>query len=267
MWVRTGVATACGPRPDNQDRAHADAQVLAVFDGVAGRPLGGVAAAVGLGHAVAAMANSRARGAADVAGALRAAGQAVYDTNRRVGLNSATTGTLVALYSVDGNAHAMVGWVGDTSAFLVRGAGILKLTRPHLQHENRVGARISRWLGEDSSGSPETQATTVTADDRIVVISDGVTDVLSEAIIGGIVAGAESPQAAAEQLIAAAVQLGTSDNATVAAAFLTRDPSLADRSSGPLTPAAAEVGLHGDDRAHVVGSPVRQPSTTDTIKE
>lgn len=262
------MASACGPRPENQDRGYVDAQVLAVFDGVAGRPLGGVAAAVGLGHGVAAMANSRARGEADVSGALRAAGQAVYDTNRRIGLNGATTGTLVALYSADGLAHAAVGWVGDTSAFLVRGDGILKLTRPHVHADRHPesGTRISRWLGDESGGNPETQIITVTAEDRIVVTTDGVTDVLSDATIGGIVAAAETPQMAAEQLIAAAAQMGTSDNSTVAAAFLSQSPGLRDQSAGPVTPAVAEAGIHRTDH-DFDGSPDRRPSITDTVKE
>lgn len=264
LWVSTGTATACGPRPENQDRAHADAQMLGVFDGVSGRPLGGFAASVGLGQAIAALARSRARGEADVLGTLKAAGRAVLETNRKVGLNAASTGTVVAIYSVDGSARITVGWVGDTSAFLVRGAGVMRLTRPHVQH-----GRISRWLGgDDSEGSPETESAMVQTNDRVVVVSDGVTDVLSDAAIGGIIAGAESAQAAADQLIAASLQLGTTDNTTVAVAFLSADSKYGHRSSGPVMPAAAEEIRPENRTTNFQPRPATgAPAATDTIRE
>lgn len=270
-WVWTGVASACGSRAENQDRVHADAQILAVFDGVSGRPLGGVAAAVGLGQALASAAEARARGTVNVGGALQAASQAVYEVNRRVGLNTATTGTLIALYSVNDELLATVGWIGDTAAFLVRGDGIMMLTRPHLRldPDDRAAApRISRWLGdrEEETGLPDTMTLPVTAEDRLIVTSDGVTDVLSESTIGGIVAGAISPQAAADQLVTAALELGTSDNSTAAVAFLTRDSRQAQRgAAGAVAVARAEATQPTD--SGVGAPPVRQPAATDTIQE
>lgn len=266
MWVWTGTASACGPRTENQDRVHADAQTLAVFDGVSGRPLGGMAAAVGLGHAIATAAGSRARGSADVEGALRAAGEAVHEMNRRVGLNSATTGTIVAIYSVNGSEQAMVGWVGDTSAFLVRGGGILRLTQPHVKRNQETGSPISRWLGDLSSGTPDTHKVLIGDGDRLVVASDGVTDVMSDAAIGGIIAGATSPQGAADDLVAAAFALGTKDNSTVAVAFLSFDPHGAPAATGPVAPAAAELGVQSTEADHRA-DPVRAPAVTDTIQE
>ncbi len=242
LWVTVGTATVCGDRSENQDRVYADAGVLAVFDGVAGRPLGGVAAATGLGHAIAAVAESRARGAVDVLGALRAAEEAVEQVNRRVGLNTATTGTLLALYSVNGIGYARVGWVGDTSAFVVRRDDILRLTLPHVQPEygGEKVAAITRWLGDPSNSNPEITTVQLEEWDRVVVVSDGVSDALSDADIGTIVADANSPQEAVDQLVFAALEMGTRDNASAAVAFLTDEPRFSTTASGRLFHAAYE---------------------------
>lgn len=269
LWVWTGASTACGPRTENQDRVHADVDSLAVFDGVSGRPLGGVAAATGLGYTLTTMAASRARGTVDVPGALRAGGLAVQESNRRIGLNTATTATVLALYSLNGKGYATVGWVGDTAAFLVRSDGVLRLTVPHVQTQgaSEDARRISRWLGDETRGAPDVQTVTILDGDRLIVTSDGVTSVLSEAEIGTTIAAARSPQEAADALIRAALGAETRDNASAAVAFVTGDPRMAPLSAGPLfRPAAQETARHLGD---MPAMPTPAPRTTaqDTVEE
>jgi len=206
--------------------------VLAVFDGVSGRPLGGVAATLGMSGALASAATARARGIVDVRQALTDAGTAVAQTNDQLGLGSATTGTVIVLFSTEGTPFAATGWVGDTSAFLIRTGRVLKITRPHVDREDQH--QITRWMGDELSGEPEIAIHTLELGDRLLVVSDGITDVLTSEEIGGVVAAAPLPTDAANNLVRMASQRDSRDNMSVAVAFLTDNPASDPSNAGPL---------------------------------
>lgn len=241
FWVDAASDSRCGPRPDNQDRAYGDFQTLAVFDGVGGRAYGGSASAIALTQTLGALALQRQQGTVDLAGALGAANLALLQANQQAGFNSATTATVAALYLRGDVPFVSVAWIGDTPAYLVRGTGILKLTRAHeILDESTVPAfRLTRWLGEEATASPDLEHVALQEGDRIAIVSDGVSSVLDDATVGGIIATADTASAAAAGLIAKALRRGTDDNVSASVAILYR-VSQHHTLSGSLVPVREE---------------------------
>ncbi len=138
--------------------------------------------------------------------------------------------TCTALVLHKGSAYAA--HVGDSRLYMIRGGDIYLMTEDHsavmemvkLGVITREEARhhadknvILRALGT----TPEVEVSTweaplpVQGSDQFLLCSDGLYDLVEDAEIGHIVAGAAHPQAACEQLIALAKERGGHDNVTV----------------------------------------------------
>jgi PPM family protein phosphatase len=123
---------------------------------------------------------------------------------------------------------AIVGHVGDSRAYLVRDGTIEQLTHDHSWVADRVRqglltqdeARRHRWrnvitnaLGATATFRLDLQHFTLREGDRILLCSDGISMLLSDAMMTAIVRDHE-PQQAAEMLVAEANDRGSPDNVT-----------------------------------------------------
>ena len=135
--------------------------------------------------------------------------------------------TIVAVEIRDRLGH--IAWVGDSRAYLYRKGQLKRLTRDHslvevlralqgLTDEDLRGHPesnvITRGLGMDESAASMT-ALPLRRGDRFVLCSDGLTDELTDADIAKVMQGAVSINAAADTLIAQALEHGGRDNVSV----------------------------------------------------
>ena len=143
-------------------------------------------------------------------------------------------GSTVALLAVDEStlAHGVIGYVGDSRVYRVRGGAAELLTRDH-----SVGAELERGICAASGGGRfsarsnplahiltrsvgvrgdvllEWRKVDIADGDRYVICSDGVHDVIETDVLGGIVASGGIEEAA-DALDAKVVECGAPDNYT-----------------------------------------------------
>ncbi len=213
-------------RPENED----DFLVLpehglyAVADGMGGHRAGEVASATAIETLKAAF-----LGGQRLDQAVAAANAAVFskgadDPSMR---GMGTTLTAVAL---EGDRTALLGHVGDSRAYLMRDGAVTQVTDDHslveqLVREGRLTpeeaqthpqrAIITRALGVDADVEVDTYRIDLKPGDRILICSDGLTNMLSNDTIASALRRHTDPQQAADTLVDMANQAGGDDNITV----------------------------------------------------
>jgi PPM family protein phosphatase len=126
---------------------------------------------------------------------------------------------------------AEIAHVGDSRAYLLRGGDLRPLTEDHslvaelvrsgdltrdqaAEHPQRN--LITRALGAEEEVDVDTAVLPVEAGDRILLCSDGLSDMVPEAQISGILADSpDDPESPARRLLSAALAAGGTDNVTV----------------------------------------------------
>jgi len=123
--------------------------------------------------------------------------------------------------------------VGDSRAYLLRGGELQRLTRDHTLAEALadVGAiptnevvkhqfrhMLTRYLGAPKPVKADVQQMQLADGDQVLLCTDGLTEMLEEAAITGILREAKTADEACQALIAAALKQGGKDNVTVALA-------------------------------------------------
>jgi PPM family protein phosphatase len=216
--------------------------LLIVADGMGGHPAGDVASQIAMSTLFEAF---PALPEGDLGLALkqayRRANEAVFqageDEPAHAGMGTTLTSALLH------GKYATVAHVGDSRAYLLRGDALTQVTRDHTVVADEVAQgritaeaarrdprrnRLTHVIGTHprlESKLPAIFELTLLPGDRLLLCSDGLYDVLDEdemrlALLG------QDPDAAARQLVEAAKERGTRDNATavVAAAIPTRVP-------------------------------------------
>jgi protein phosphatase len=131
-----------------------------------------------------------------------------------------------------------VGHVGDSRLYLWRGGTLQALTEDHslVMDQVRHGLItreqaekssfhniLTRALGTEESVRVDMAEHPVVPGDILLLCSDGLTKMLKDDAIAQVLAGAPSPDAAVETLVAEARRLGGLDNVTVAIAKVAAD--------------------------------------------
>jgi len=223
----SGARTDVGRgRPGNEDSILVDAAhgLYAVADGMGGHRAGEVASAVAIESLRAAyVGGQRLDEAVEAANAAVFAKAADDDALRGMG----TTLTAVAL---EDDRTALLGHVGDSRAYLMRDGTVTQVTDDHslveqLVREGRLSpeeaqnhpqrAIITRALGVDAEVEVDTYRVDLKAGDRLLICSDGLTNMLSDETIAVTLRRHADPQQAADTLIDMANQAGGDDNITV----------------------------------------------------
>jgi PPM family protein phosphatase len=231
--VHVGSSSACGHRPNNEDRFFVDAnrQLFLVADGMGGQEFGerasGMAAEI-----IPKVIQDRlaAREAADnaVRAALEEANRAIVSAGQAqtAGRRMGTTAVL-AVQQAD---KVFVAGLGDSRAYLIRGERVDQLTVDHTVADalERNGtltseqARQSPWknvlykfLGcAEMTDGADVRPFTPRAGDRLLLASDGLTNFISPEDLTAGAANCRSPQEWAEELIQTALERGSKDNVT-----------------------------------------------------
>lgn len=230
-WYRSACSTHQGRRDTNEDavviaQLPGGGEVMALADGMGGHAAGDLASATALDSLV-----QELRGGAELSQAVRNANSAVHETAARVSGSRGMGTTLVAVLRQQGTYQ--VANVGDSRAYRVDGAGIQQISEDHSFVAEAV--RLGGLSPEEAARSPWRNTLTRslgTGEDvepdlfgpfaapgiphLVLLCSDGVYKVLSDAAIWHLVLSAEDASAAAGMLTAAAYQRGSSDNITVA---------------------------------------------------
>jgi protein phosphatase len=124
--------------------------------------------------------------------------------------------------------------VGDSRAYLSRGGELRRLTEDH-SVENEARRRraqgqllpyresqrnaLTRCIGQPDDPEVDVITLPLAAGDRVLFCTDGVTRLVLERELGGMLAAARSPQEAVESLVQLAVRRGGPDNATAVVLF------------------------------------------------
>lgn len=226
-----GVSEVGHRRAHNEDSAFVGPHVALVADGVGGAAAGEVASATAT-YALAATALARYGEPLDlvlragVAAARACVHHGVEADPERTGM--ATTMTAVVC---DGT-HVALGHVGDSRAYLHRRGHLERVSRDHTVVQELVDqgsldpAEVTRhpWrnvvlrsIGADPGvalDDVEVTALEAGVGDRLLLCSDGLTDLVAEERVGEVLAGVRDPHAAAAVLAQAALVAGGTDNVT-----------------------------------------------------
>jgi protein phosphatase len=151
----------------------------------------------------------------------------IANSKRHRGLEGMGT-TLTVVYSV--GAAAFVVHAGDSRAYLFRGGKLVQLTRDHTvaqlladtgaitpeeisTHAHRH--HLTNFAGGPSSGiMPEIDTLRLQDGDRILLCTDGLTDMVEDASIAATLSQQPEPQPACQALIDRALAAGGRDNVT-----------------------------------------------------
>lgn len=126
--------------------------------------------------------------------------------------------------------RVLVGHVGDSRAYLLRGGVLARMTRDHSVSQALADAGIdtepeamrgvlTRALGVEREVDPDLCRADLQPGDRLLLCSDGLTDMLGDSAIAQLLGNAPSASVAAEALIAAALEAGGLDNVTALVAI------------------------------------------------
>lgn len=202
-----------------------DARVFAVADGLGGHPAGDLASATAVSRLRAVLvAGKTAVGAGDteaaappdegvpepghrLVSALQAAHEAVLD---RAGSDRALwgMGTTVVLAEIAGD-EACVAHVGDSRCYLLHDGRLRQLTRDH-----GFGGYLTQALGLEGGIEPDVATVRCGPGDVLLLCTDGLTNMVSDADIARLLARASDAQEACDALTAAALDAGGVDNVT-----------------------------------------------------
>lgn len=247
-------------RDGNEDSAYAGSRLLAVADGMGGHAAGEVASAVAV-TALAPLDREPGEGPTGqdpleaLAAAVRAANQQI---RRSVEGDPALAGmgtTLTALLwtgSTLGLAH-----IGDSRAYRLRAGRLEQVSRDHTYVQSLVDAgRLSAAEADthpqrnlmlralDGRGDPDPDLVTidVQAGDRLLLCSDGLSGVLSDAVIEKTLSRSDLT-GAAERLVELALKGGAPDNVTLVVADVLADEPGTDGHAAATATAARGVAV------------------------
>ncbi|APU18583.1 PP2C family protein-serine/threonine phosphatase [Actinoalloteichus sp. GBA129-24] len=221
-------------RSVNQDSAYASPRLLAVADGMGGHAHGEIACSVvvaaireldtrlhGLRPGHSDLLRVLAEGVTDAFARLTAIGEARPDT--------AGMGTTLTALLWDGSRLG-VAHIGDSRAYLLSGGVLRRITRDHTLVQSLIDAgQLTQAQAEEhprrtmvvralQSGGPEPEPDLffqeVSAGDRLLVCSDGLTAVVSDRVIAETMSSSIDPRQAVARLIDLANRGGGPDNIT-----------------------------------------------------
>lgn len=200
-------------REQNEDRwlvrTRAGTTLLAVADGVGGEDGGEIASSAAIEALASSFVNPsyRESSRASLSAAVQAANAAVLEAAKAERLPNAAT-TLVAA-AIRGQ-HVVIANLGDSRAYVVRGAEARQITT---DHSGATASSITRFAGDPRGVQPDLFVETLQPGDRVVLCSDGLTRHVTDGEIAA--AAADHSAKAAEALVALAMRRGAQDNVTV----------------------------------------------------
>ncbi|MDH3296608.1 MAG: protein phosphatase 2C domain-containing protein [Acidimicrobiia bacterium] len=219
-------------------------QLLVVCDGISGAPAGRVASQIGVGTVARYVLNAMPWFLSlnhdhdddqeeELLAALLEVESAVEDEAAANPEFEGMGTTLTMAYIVWPRLYVVN--IGDSRCYLLRGGGLEQLThdqtvaqglieRGTLTSDQAVGSPLAHVLVSSigqglSYFHPDVYKTELEDSDRILICTDGLTNLVDDVRIAELLGAADSPETACETLIDEANDLGGHDNITVAVAF------------------------------------------------
>ena len=241
-------------RTNNEDSAYAGPYLQLVADGVGGQAAGEVASATAA-YVMSALANRvAATPGTDLAGLFERGVRITYEQLRdgTAAVPSRTgMGTTVTALLTDGE-RVVLGHVGDSRAYLLRDGELAQLSHDQTYVQTLVDAGVLsredarrhprknvvlQALDGEQPATPDVVRVDVRLGDRLLVCSDGLTDLVEDTQVAACLA-LDDPDEAATALVDAALAAGGVDNVTCV---------VADVVDGPrLVPDGLRLGAAGD---------------------
>jgi protein phosphatase len=221
-------------RTHNEDAVLLNPPLYAVADGLGGHLAGEVASTLAI---------ESLRDAAPLHADAKALGRAARSANKAVlhaareGRGRAGMGTTLTAAIVEGTCIALA-HVGDSRAYLLHGGTLEQLTEDHsmvadmirqgtlTEEESRVHPNrsiITRALGSDPNMYADAFEVDADLDDRLLLCSDGLTSMLTDAQIRDILEGYRDPASTVRALVDAANAAGGHDNISVVVVDIVSD--------------------------------------------
>lgn len=127
--------------------------------------------------------------------------------------------------------HAIIAHIGDSRAYHFHGGKLQQVTQDHTLAQKMIDAGVPpenvrrfRSLltnalgGEDPEVQAEVRHADLEAGDQLLLCTDGLTNMVPDDAIAEVLATADDPQSACDQLLAMALEAGGDDNITVVVA-------------------------------------------------
>ena len=149
------------------------------------------------------------------------------ESNTKIGFKGMGATIVAALIRGD---RAHIAHMGDSRAYLLRHGQLNQLTQDHsivaiLLRDGEITpeqaqthpakGQLSRYVGMEGDTYADVQTITLVDNDRLLLCTDGLTGMVSDGQITGILQANPDPQAACQGLVDAANQAGGKDNITV----------------------------------------------------
>ncbi len=194
--------------------------MLAVADGLGGHTAGHIASRTAL-EAVDEVLTAERLASED---ALELLAEALREANRRIreradgdrSLHGMGTTGVVAHLSED-DTTVTLAHVGDSRGYLLRDAELHRITEDHVVR-GLLGRSLSQALGTEPEVDPEAAEVTLRPGDRVLLCTDGLTDMLDDEDIAATMSDGNGERAACDALVEAALARGGMDNVTVVVA-------------------------------------------------
>lgn len=235
IWACAAVSDVGRVRDTNEDSVFCDAEagVFVVADGMGGHAAGEVASAIASEMIGVRLCGMEEEDGVDEARArfrqafLEAGNEIVrqaQEDHARDGMG--TTATVLVLRPDD---QWVVGHIGDSRAYALRDSGLYRITTDHSWVEEQIERGmisrdqafrhpqsniITRALGTDPTPVPDLYTGSLGNDQRYLLCTDGLTDMIDESRIELILRKVEGPEPAASRLVSEANLAGGSDNVT-----------------------------------------------------
>ena len=144
-------------------------------------------------------------------------------------------GTTLTVAAALGN-DLIIGHVGDSRAYLLRGDEFKQLTTDHTLAQALIDAGVANRddpasrsmrhvltaaVGSLAEGGPQVQRFKLTDGDQLLLCTDGLTETVDDSTIADVVRRAKSSQGACQELVDLALAGGGVDNVTVVLAHFT----------------------------------------------
>ncbi|HWN21859.1 MAG TPA: Stp1/IreP family PP2C-type Ser/Thr phosphatase [Gaiellaceae bacterium] len=270
-------------RRRNEDSYVCEPPLFAIADGMGGAQAGEVASR--LAAAVLQEANGAELSETLIAELIQEANRRVFQRSSEDAATSGMGTTMTVALVDDPGESIVVGHVGDSRAYRVRGGELEQLTEDHslvgeLLRSGRLSAEeaeihpqrsvITRAIGTEPDVDVDTFTIPARPGDLFLLCSDGLTDMIPDREILSILDGEDDLDAAARALVDAANSAGGEDNITVvlfqiaaagedtvrlpaAAASPQQEPELEDTLSGlEAVPAVDTAVVSAEDvREHI----------------
>jgi PPM family protein phosphatase len=249
-------------RRANEDSLLARSPLFVVADGMGGAQAGEVASRIAVesfGHGL----DDASRPESALATLALAANSRIHELSHSDAEHAGMGTTLTAVYV--GDEEVAIAHVGDSRAYCLRDGELLRLTDDHslvdeLMRQGRLTPEeavehpqrsvITRALGPEGTVEVDTRTFRARPGDVYLLCSDGLTTMLAEEEIAGVLRSHPRLRDAGEALIAAANEAGGRDNITV---VLLR---LEDVAAGAPQPVD---GAEPDEHATMLGVPAVAP--------